>query len=136
MRSYYELGQFSKFIQRGAVRIETPRWVQDVTSANPPPAQVGIRVTAGTDNVAFRNPNGTRVLVVYDHSKHSRRFGVEWHRLRFDYTLRAGATVTFIWQGAVPERSPCVNAGVDYESIANPETGAHSLRAEPDCRRS
>jgi glucosylceramidase len=107
--SFYQLGQFSKFVQRGAVRVSTPRWVHDKGPRSRP------AVSPGVDNVAFVNPNGTRVLVAFNNSDRSYRFGVEWHSLRFEYTLRGGATVTFVWHAAPPTKaSSCLNAGVAY----------------------
>jgi glucosylceramidase len=90
--SYYQLGQLSKFVQRGALRIGTERWVSDFGTAS------GYGVTEGLDNVAFLNPNGTRVLIAYNHSAHPFRFAASWHGSSFAYTLAAGATVTFTWK--------------------------------------
>jgi glucosylceramidase len=121
---YYQLGQFSKFIQRGAVRIETPRWVHD----SAPTAAVA--VSPGIDNVALIDPDGDRVLVAYNNGSRTQTFGVSWHSLRFAYTLRARATVTFVWPGARPTRaSACLNAPFAYfidnqdlaDSYAKPE---------------
>jgi len=121
---YYQLGQFSKFIARGAIRIFTPRWVHD----NGPTSAAA--VSPGIDNVAFVDPNGERVLVAYNNGSRARTFGVTWHSLHFAYLLRAGATVTFVWPGARPSRaSPCLNAPFAYfvdnrnlaDSYAKPE---------------
>lgn len=123
--SFYQLGQFSKFVQRGAVRVSTPRWVHDKAAGARP------AVSAGVDNVAFVNPNGTRVLVAFNNSDRSRHFGVEWHSLRFEYTLRGGATVTFVWHGApVSKPSSCLNAGFAYY-INNLDLGKSYAR--PEC---
>jgi glucosylceramidase len=124
---YYQLGQLSKFVQRGAVRIDTPRWVQDYRNAS------GYHVSAGLDNVAFLNPNGSRVLVAYNHSAEPITFGVSWNYQQFSYTLAAGATVTFKWSGAEPRAavdtvSGCLNSGVKYIAGAS---GAFS--AQPNC---
>jgi glucosylceramidase len=91
--SYYQLGQLSKFVQRGAVRIRSERWVSDFRTASG-----GYGVTPGLDNVAFRNPNGTKVLIAYNSGAHRFRFAVSWHGRSFAYTLAAGATVTFTWK--------------------------------------
>ena len=129
-RSYYQLGQFSAFIQRGAVRIETPRWVHDLAST----ASGTSGVSAGLDNVAFVNPDGTRVLVVYNNSYDPGTFGVQWHSLQFRYSLRAGAIVTFVWQGAKPAQpSACLNASVTYRTATSAFRGERTLQSEPDC---
>ncbi len=91
--SYYQLGQLSKFVQRGAVRIDTERWVSDFNTLA---GHYG--VTPGLDNVAFLNPDGTRVLIAYNSGAHAFSFAAKWHGRSFTYTLAAGATVTFTWK--------------------------------------
>jgi O-glycosyl hydrolase len=88
---YYQLGQASKFIQRGARRIESGHFVRYRV-----PNGAGT-VTAGLDDVAFENPDGSHVLLAYDNSARPVRFAVDWHRQSFTYVLGPGATVTFIW---------------------------------------
>lgn len=76
--SYYELGQFSRFISRGAVRI-------------------GATEVAGLDDVAVRNPDGSVALVVYNHSRARSTFAVAWGRSYLSYALPPAATATFVW---------------------------------------
>jgi glucosylceramidase len=90
--NYYQLGQVSKFVQRGAVRIASDRWVSDFSNADKT-----YGVTPGLDNVAFLNPDGSKVLVAYDNATQPVRFQVAWNGEGFVYTLDPGATVTFIW---------------------------------------
>lgn len=91
--NYYQLGQLSRFVQRGAVRIGSERWVTEFKAASGP-----YGVTPGLDDVAFLNPDGTRVLVAYNNSTRRLRFAADWHGRSFAYTLAAGATVTFTWK--------------------------------------
>jgi glucosylceramidase len=91
--NYYQLGQVSKFVQRGAVRIASDRWVSDFSN---PDGTYG--VTDGLDNVAFLNPDGSKVLVAYDNSSQPARFQVAWDGQGFSYTLGPGGTATFVWQ--------------------------------------
>jgi glucosylceramidase len=126
-QNYYQVGQLSKFVQRGAVRIDTPRWVSDYRDAG------GYHVTSGLDNVAFLNPNGSRVLVAYNHSGQSITFGVSWNYKQFSYTLAAGATVTFVWNGSesgTPVKTParCFAAGVTYRTKQ-----AKVIAVQPKC---
>jgi glucosylceramidase len=91
--SYYQLGQLSKFVAPGAVRIGSDRWVSEFrTGAG------AYGVTPGLDNVAFLNPGGTRVLIAYDNSGRPARFAVAWHGREFAYALAPRATVTFTWR--------------------------------------
>lgn len=79
---YYLLGHFSKFVVPGAYHI----------AAN----------TLGSlSDVAFKNPDGSKVVVVHNGGSNSSTFKVRWNGAQsFMYTLPAGATVTFKWSGA------------------------------------
>jgi hypothetical protein len=90
--SYYQLGQLGRFVQPGATRIDSNHFVSYYhTSSGANGA------TAGLDDVAFLNPDGSRVLVAYNTSAAPITFGVSWHGSYFTYTIPAGATVTFAW---------------------------------------
>jgi glucosylceramidase len=90
---YYQFGQVSKFVQPGAVRIASPRFVSDYRTDTG-----AYGVTPGLDNVAFLNPNGTKVVVVYNNSPVRRSFAIAWHGKYISYTLARFATVTFQWR--------------------------------------
>lgn len=90
-RDYYQLGQLSKFVHPGAVRIDSNDFVSYQY-----PADAGI-ATPGLDDVAFQNPDGSRVLVAYNSSAAPFSFAVQNDGLSFSYTLQAGATGTFVW---------------------------------------
>ena len=125
--NYYQLGQLSEFVQRGAVRIATPRWVNDYRDS------VGYHVSQGLDNVAFLNPDGSRVLVAYNHSSQAITFGVSWNYRQFAYTLAPGATVTFKWNGSETkapvstDMAKCSTARVTYK------TTKLGVKASPNC---
>ena len=91
--NYYQLGNVSEFVHRGAVRISSDRWVSDFVN---PDGSYG--VTSGLDNVAVENPDGSKVLVAYDNSSQPIRFQVGWRGQAFSYTLAPGATATFMWR--------------------------------------
>jgi glucosylceramidase len=91
--SFFQLGQLSKFVQPGAIRIASDRWVSDFQTATG-----AYGVTPGLDDVAFVNPDGTKVLVAYDNSPTRVAFAVGWHGRAFRYVLGPGATVTFSWK--------------------------------------
>lgn len=79
---YRALAHFSKFITPGAVRIGSN------TLGN-----------GSIDNVAFKNPDGSKVLVAINSGSASKTFKVKWGNDAFDYTLPAGAAATFKWSG-------------------------------------
>ncbi|HEV2373218.1 MAG TPA: glycoside hydrolase family 30 beta sandwich domain-containing protein [Streptosporangiaceae bacterium] len=79
--AYYVLGQASKFVKPGAVRIASNSF-----GAN------------GVKDVAFRNPDGSTALVVLNASTTSARtFNVVENGQYFTYALPAKAVATFTW---------------------------------------
>lgn len=78
---YYVLGHASKFVDPGAVRIASNTF------------------SGGIENVAFKNPDGTKVLIALNNGSSSSTFKVKWGGQAFAYTLPAGAVATFKWAG-------------------------------------
>ncbi|MGH9599936.1 MAG: glycoside hydrolase family 30 protein [Terracidiphilus sp.] len=78
---YYVLGQASKFVYPGAVRI---------ASTEP----------AGTElkDVAFRNPDGTIVLYTVNAGTDSQLFRIRFHGKTVATILPAGTVATFVWK--------------------------------------
>jgi glucosylceramidase len=94
-RSFYQLGQASAFVVAGAQRIASTHFV---SYAYPRP---GVNVVSpGLDDVAFRNPDGSLVLVAYDNSSQAIPFALDWRGRALRYDLPAGAMVTFVWNRA------------------------------------
>jgi glucosylceramidase len=85
---YYVLGHLSKFVQPGAVRIDSTGYGE-----------------GGIQNVAFRNPNGQVVLVALN-SGGQQNFRVQYNGQTFGYTLPAGAMATFTWPGTLDPGQP------------------------------
>ena len=94
-RDFYQLGQFSKYVQPGAVRIASNNFVTYTTSPT------GNIASSGLDDVAFQNPNHSRVLLAYDNSAVPIKFAVEDQNYFFTYKLQPGETGTFIWYSPV-----------------------------------
>ncbi len=90
---YYQFGQMSRFVQPGATRIASTRFVSDYEAETP-----AYGITPGLDNVAFLNPDHTRVVVVYNNSMTQRAFAIAWRGTYVRYTLAARATATFEWR--------------------------------------
>jgi glucosylceramidase len=78
---YYVLGQASKFVLPGAVRIAS-----DEPSGTP------------LKDVAFRNPNGVVVLYTLNAGANSQDLRVAFHGKTFTTTIPAGSIATFVWK--------------------------------------
>ncbi len=83
---YTILGHVSKFVDRGAFRIDSGELDHSLP-----------------DNVAFVNPDGSIVLIVQSDSERS--FTVSWEGKSFQYTLPARSAATFKWQGEIKPRA-------------------------------
>src|SRR6266850_2501306 len=79
---YYALGHASKFLKPGAYRIGSNTFGSNI------------------EDVAFRNPDGSKVLIVRNAGNTLRTFKVGWGNESFSYTLNAAAAVTFTWSGS------------------------------------
>lgn len=83
---YYALGHLSRFVRPGAVRIGSTSF--------------GTAAYNGElMDVAFRNPDGSTVLVVHNENDAARSFTVREGDASLDYTLPGGALATFVWDG-------------------------------------
>jgi glucosylceramidase len=90
---YYQLGQVSSFVQPGAHRIDSPNFVTyGLNGSNIE------TVSAGLDDVAFLNPDGTKVLVTYNNSNAPISFAAQSDGRYFTYTIPAQAMTTFLWR--------------------------------------
>jgi len=77
---YYTLGHLSKFVQQGAHRIASNQW-------------------PGTlENVAFLNPDGSKVLLISNRTAIPKSFSVSDGSCYFEYELPAEACATFVWK--------------------------------------
>jgi glucosylceramidase len=89
---YYQLGQVSAFVQPGAVRIDSPNFARYGVNAS------NIETVApGLDDVAFLNPDGSKVLVAYNNSGNAISFAVASDGRYFTYGIPARAMTTFVW---------------------------------------
>lgn len=89
----YALGQVSRFVTPGAVRIATPHFVSyGLSRLNQ------TTVSPGIDDVAFANPDGSKVLIVLNTAHRATRFAIGWAGRFAAYGLDPGATATFLWR--------------------------------------
>ncbi len=89
---YYVLGHISKFVLPGAYRIDSNAFGSE-----------------SIEDVAFRNPDGSKVLIVLNSVSSSKTFTVYWSSKSFIYTLPAGVVANFTRAGtpsAQTARSP------------------------------
>jgi glucosylceramidase len=102
---YYSLGQVSKFVKPGAVRIASNTFG-----------------SGNVEDVAFQNPDGSTALVVLNsNTSSSNTFGVDENGQYFNYTLPAGAVATFTWPASSGSSSP-INSS-DWYEVQNPNSG-------------
>ncbi|NUT48909.1 MAG: glucosylceramidase, partial [Saccharothrix sp.] len=89
---YYTTGHLTKFVRPGAYRIDS--------TAN------------GTvQNVAYRNPDGSKALIAHNGGTSSQSVRVNWGNQSFTYTLPARTTATFTWQGTPGSGNPGGSGG-------------------------
>jgi glucosylceramidase len=77
--SYYIIAHASKFVKAGAVRIAS-----DASTAFP--------------NVAFKNPDGSKVLIVLNNSSNISTFNIKFNSKIVTTTLNGGAVATYTWK--------------------------------------
>jgi glucosylceramidase len=87
--NYYQFGQTSKYVQPGAVRIFSTRFVRDLSTGD---------VSPGLDDVAFTNPDGSTALVAYNSAPDPATFAVRYKCRYLNWTLAPEATVTLVWR--------------------------------------
>ncbi len=81
---YYSIAHASKFVQPGAVRIDSDTFDNVI------------------ETVAFMNPDGSRVLIALNPTNSSRWFDVVEEGESFSYRLTSKSVATFVWPGVVP----------------------------------
>lgn len=101
---YYTLGQFSKFVLPGAVR---------VYSSN----------AAGFVSVAFKNPDGSKVLVAYNENRSPGSFQAVWGNQSFTYSLPGLSGATFVWSGSQAGNYSAAATAQIQASSYNDESG-------------
>ncbi len=76
--AYYVIAHASKFVRPGAVRIAST-------------------LNATLSNVAFKTPDGKKVLVVMNTASSDQTFNIKYNNKTVTPTLPAGAAATFVW---------------------------------------
>ena len=84
---YYALGQTTRFVQPGAVRVGSSQAVRAAADDQ----------TRGIVDVAYTNPDGSGVLVGYNSSPTTQRFSIKVGERYVTTELAAGAAGTWTW---------------------------------------
>ena len=95
---YYTMGHLTKFVKPGALRI-------------------GSTANSSVPNVAWRNPDGSKVLIAYNDTGSTQKADINWGGQHAAYDLPAGASATFTWKGAA--------GGAPRTAAHVPVTAAH-----------
>jgi glucosylceramidase len=91
---YYAIGQASKFVRPGAVRIDS----------TPSPG-------ANIKNVSFQNLDGSIVCFVVNQDASPHNLKIAWNTLWFIYALPASSVSTFVWQPGSNEVNVWITSG-------------------------
>jgi glucosylceramidase len=78
---YYTLGHVSKFVYPDAYRIESNQYDGDI------------------ENVAFKNPDGSIVLVLSNRTISAKSIKIKWDKQTFTYAVPAESMATLKWAG-------------------------------------
>lgn len=110
---YYVLGQASKFVMPGALRIDSDE-----------------ATTAGIYDVAFRNPDGSIVVYALNKSTSDKTINVKHGSQVFTATIKAGAISTFTW---APAQSPAVSLSAEPNgmSLQAGKSGSLDIAVQP-----
>jgi glucosylceramidase len=82
---FFLYGQFMKFVQRGATRLDSDG------------------SAGGFANVAFRNPDGRIVLVAVNAEREERHFSLSCAGREASVRLPGGSVATFVWEQPKPK---------------------------------
>jgi len=77
---YYLIGQFSKFVRPGAVRIDSNNGTSDTIT-----------------NVAFKNPDNTIAVVVINQQDNEHKFKIQCMGKQINDTIPAKSVATYVW---------------------------------------
>lgn len=77
--SYYIIASASKFVRPGSVRI-------------------GSNITGDLQNVAFKNPEGQKILIVLNDGEEEQHFNIQYQGKSVTASLQAGAVGTYVWR--------------------------------------
>jgi glucosylceramidase len=99
--AYYTVAHASEFVKAGAVRISSNTFSSSI------------------QDVAFKNPDGSKVVVALNTASSSQSFKIKWGGESFTYTLPAGAVATFKWTGTPSNGGPPIGQTITLKGFNN-----------------
>jgi glucosylceramidase len=99
--AYYTVAHASEFVKAGALRISSNTF------------------TSSIQNVAFKNPDGTKVVVALNTASSTQSFKIKWGSESFTYSLPAGAVATFTWTGTPSNGGPPIGQTITLKGFNN-----------------
>ncbi|MDB4900958.1 MAG: Glucan endo,6-beta-glucosidase [Mucilaginibacter sp.] len=99
--AYYTVAHASEFVKAGAMRISSNTF------------------TSSIQNVAFKNPDGTKVVVTLNTASSTQSFKIKWGSESFTYSLPAGAVATFTWTGTPSNGGPPIGQTITLKGFNN-----------------
>ena len=99
--AYYTVAHASEFVRAGAVRISSNTFSTSI------------------QDVAFKNPDGSKVVVTLNTASSSQSFKIKWGGESFTYTLPAGAVATFVWNGTQSNGGPPIGQTITLKGFNN-----------------
>jgi glucosylceramidase len=112
---YYIIAHVSKFVQPGAVRISS-------------------NSSGNIQTTAFRNSDGSKVLLAFNNGSSNVSFKVKWGNQAFTYTLPGGAAATFKWSGATTSPAP-IGQDITLKGVNNLYVSGENGTQAMNCNR-
>lgn len=109
--SYYSMGHTSKFVDPGAYRVDSNSFNGDI------------------ENVAYLNPDGTRVVVISNRTSTQRNVKVKWGSQSFTYNVPGNGAVTFKWSQGSTSSIVSIKALANNRYVCADNAGASALIA-------
>ncbi|MEN0052398.1 MAG: glycoside hydrolase family 30 beta sandwich domain-containing protein [Mucilaginibacter sp.] len=114
---YYIIAQVSKCVQPDAVRI-------------------GSDNSGNIQTVAFKNSDGSKVLLAYNNSGSNTSFKVKWGSQSFTYSIAAGTSATFKWTGSTGSSTTApIGQNVTIKGINNMYVSSENGTQAMNCNR-
>lgn len=116
---YYIIGHAARFVRPGAVRISS-------------------NLSGSIQNVAFKNSDGSKVLIALNNGSSAVSFKVKWGTESFTYSLAAGAVATFKWSGTQSSGSSSsapIGSVITLKGINNQYISSENGTVAMNCNR-